>query len=107
MKDERLTTILHTWRDWQRRRVMPLGYPPRSVPFLAGGAYDGDSDYAAADDAEARIVQACVDDLPGAENSAVYNVVMGTRRPLGEPLQEVYARAREMLKVALNRRGVE
>jgi hypothetical protein len=105
--EERLTVILQTWRAWQRRPNTNIGFPPRAIPFMAGGAYDGDSDYAAADDEESRIVQAAVDDLPGPEQSAVYNVIMGTRRPLGEPLEVVYLRARAMLKIALNRRGVE
>jgi hypothetical protein len=109
MTDDRLTVILQTWRDWQRRPNTNIGYPPRSLPFQAGGQQhvSGESDYAAADDEEARITQACVDDLPGPEQSAVYNTVMSTRRPLGEPLEVVYLRARAMLKVALNRRGVE
>lgn len=108
MDDKRLTEILRTWASWNRRSDTNIGFPPRSVPFLAGGdAWDGESDYAAADDAEARIVQAVVDDLPAVERDAVYNVVTGTRRPLGEPVQAVYLRARERLKVLLPKRGVE
>lgn len=114
--DQRLTDILANWATWQRRPNINIGFPPRSLVFEAGGAvavgaggvYDipQSEAYADVDDAEARTVQAVVDDLPGRERDAVYNVVMGTRRPLGEALEVVYVRARAMLVVRLTRRGV-
>lgn len=119
MKDDRLSEILANWREYQRRPDTRIGYPRRSAGFqAAGGSWDGygwDEDradmpqseaYAVVDEAEAEIVQTVIDDLPGAEKDAVYNVVMGTRRPLGEPLQDVYLRARGSLKIALYKRSV-
>ena len=117
MKDDRLSDILANWRAFNRRPAIHLGFRPRALVLEGDGGQEVNLDnayetpqseaYADVDETEARTVQAVIDDLPGPENSAVYNVVMGTRRPVGEPLQEVYLRAREMLKIALRRRGVE
>jgi len=113
---QRLTDILDNWARWQRRPNINIGFPPRSLVFESGGAvavgagssYDiPQSDaYADVDDAEARSVQAVVDDLPGRERDSVYNTVLGTRRPLGEPLEVVYVRARALLIVRLTKRGI-
>jgi hypothetical protein len=116
MDDQRLTDILANWATWQRRPNINIGFPPRSLVFQPGGAvavglggaYDipQSEAYADVDDAEARTVQAVVDDLPGRERDSVYNVVLGTRRPLGEALEVVYVRARALLIVRLTRRGI-
>ena len=116
MDDQRLSDILENWARWQRRPNINIGFRPSSPVFQsggaiavgAGGAYDiPQSDaYADVDDAEALTVQAVVDDLPGRERDSVYNVVLGTRRPLGEPVQVVYVRATALLIIRLSKRGV-
>jgi hypothetical protein len=112
MDDKRLSERLETWARWQRMSDVNIGFPPRSVPFMSGGSVSPeDSDlsqseaYWETDKTEAKVTQACIDDLPGKEHDAVFNVVMGASRPLGEPLQVVYLRAREMLMLLLRRRG--
>jgi hypothetical protein len=114
--DQRMTDILANWRIWQRRPNLNIGYPPRSLVFAGGGAlgvgsgatYDipQSEAYLEADDAEARTVQAVVDDLPPLNRDAIYNVVMHTRRPLAMPLEDCYPQAVEMLRERLEKRGV-
>jgi hypothetical protein len=114
--DQRMTDILANWRIWQRRFNLNIGYPPRSLVFAGGGALAVGSDatydvtqseaYADADDAEARVVQAVVDDLPPVNRDAIYNVVMHTRRPLPIPLEKCYPPAIEMVRARLIKRGI-
>jgi hypothetical protein len=114
--DQRMTDILANWRIWQKRSNLNIGYPPKSLVFAGGGALAVGSDatydvtqseaYADADDAEARVVQAVVDDLPPVNRDAIYNVVMHTRRPLPIPLEECYLPGIEMLRARLIKRGI-
>jgi hypothetical protein len=71
------------------------------------GATDFEALFSSAEDSLARSVDAAVDDLPPRERDAVSNAVLATSRPLGEPLEVVYERARESLMQILRRRGVE
>ena len=114
--DQRMTDILANWRIWQKRSNLNIGYPPKSLVFAGGGAlavgsgatYDipQSEAYADADDAEARVVQAVVDDLPPVNRDAIYNVVMGTRRPLAMRLEDCYPLGIELLRARLIKRGV-
>lgn len=114
MTDEELGTILENWRAYNLRPDARLGYPPRAVPFASGGVVsvenrDGlthSEEYEAVDEREAKIVEVVINDLPAPERDAVYNTVMGTRRPLGESLIVVYTRARPMLIAGLIRKGL-
>lgn len=61
------------------------------------------------DDRIALAVDAAVDDLPSNERIAVRCVVLDGPKVwhFRTPLEVVYERAREMLKVSLNARGIE
>jgi hypothetical protein len=115
LDSDRLSDVLSNWKSWLRRSNVNIGFPPKSSPFESGGVVSSESRdgltlneaYAHIDDEEARITDTVINDLPPAQRDAVSNVVMGTRRPLGEPLEVVYGRARAQLMVRLPRRGVE
>jgi hypothetical protein len=106
--------IMANWRDYNRRADSRLGYPPKSLMLTGDGVVSGDSysdvpqseAYAEVDINEAERVQACIDDLPGQEMSSVYNVWMGTRRPMGCSQDLAYASAVTMLRMAFHRRGI-
>lgn len=109
MDDRRLSDLLDCWRDWMRRpdHRADLGYPSTAagIRWRPGGDFDAMLD--SVDEANAMAVDACVDDLPLMERTAVYAVVIGPMVwRLREPIQDVYLRARDMLAVALNRRGI-
>jgi hypothetical protein len=106
--------IMGNWRDYNRRPDGRLGYPPKSLMLTGDGVVSGESysditqseAYAEVDINEAERVQACVDDLPGQEASAVYNVWLGTRRPMGCSQELAYASAVTLLRMAFHRRGI-
>lgn len=101
---------LAVWREWlQQSDSHRLGYPSRASGIRGTGAQDFDEMCHSMDERTARAVDACVDDLPRAERAAVYTVVLAPRRSWMQPdaLMVVYERAREMLRVALKRRGIE
>lgn len=107
MTDDRLSFVLDVWRDWMREPELGLGYPGTAagIRWKAADSFDDMCD--SADRTTALAVDAAVDSLPQAERIAVHAVVIGPnvwRRR--EPIQDVYLRAREMLKVALNARGI-
>jgi hypothetical protein len=113
MNEQRLRDVMANWVRWQRRPNDNLGYPPRVIGMQSGGVVTSeDRDmpqseaYASVDDAEARTVQVIVDDLPGQERDAVYNVWLRTSRPLGVPQELAYASAVTLLRMAFFRRGV-
>lgn len=110
MTDERLSYLLDSWREWMRRpdHLGALGYPPTAsgIRYRPGG--DFDAMISNLDETMALAVDACVDDLPLMERTAVYAVVIGPAVwRLREPMADVHERARDMLKIALNRRGIE
>jgi hypothetical protein len=107
MTDKRLSELLQIWRTWLRRSNLNLGFRPRSLGMSGTGATDFEALFSSAEDSLARSVDAAVDDLPPRERDAVSNAVLATSRPLGEPLEVVYERARESLMQILRRRGVE
>lgn len=109
-----LTDILQNWARWQRTPDLAIGWPKRSHPFQpAGDAAEvgpiPQSDaYADVDEREAKIVDTVIHDLPLLERTALFNVVLGTRRPIdgNQPLQLLYLRARAMLRVRLSAKGI-
>jgi len=106
--------IMGNWRDWNRRPDTKLGFRPRSLMLVGDGVVSGESYsnitqsemYADVDATEAEKVQVIVDDLPGQERDAVYNVWLRTSRPLGVPQELAYASAVTLLRMAFFRRGV-
>ena len=112
-EDDRLSDVLDNWKRYNRAPDINIGWPRRSFPFQPAGdaAEVGDipqSDaYADVDEREARIVDTVIHDLPLLERCALFNVVMGTRRDIGnQPLQLLYLRARAMLRVRLAAKGI-
>ncbi len=110
MTDDRLAYLFDTWRDWMRApdHRHALGYPSTAsgIRYRPGG--DFDAMVASLDETMALAMDACIDDLPLMERTAVYAVVIGPMVwRLREPVHIVHERARDMLKIALNRRGIE
>lgn len=108
--DDRLSYLLDTWREWMRRpdHLRALGYPPTAagIRFRAQDDFDGMVDYL--DETMALAVDAAVDDLPLNERTAVHAVVIGPMVwRFREPINDVYERARELIKAALHMRGIE
>lgn len=108
--DARLSYLLDTWRDYMRApdHRAALGYPSTAagIRYRAGDDFDAMVD--SLDDTMARAVDACVDDLPLMERTAVNAVVIGPMVwRLREPIYDVYERARAMLKISLKTRGIE
>lgn len=113
LDDKQLTDVLDNWRRYNRMPDMKIGWPKRAHPFqgASDAQYAGDipqSDYYAdVDEYEAKVVDTVIHDLPLLERTAVFNVVMGTRRDIGnQPLQLLYMRARAMLRVRLAAKGI-
>ena len=106
--------VMANWRDHNRRPDTRLGFRPRALLLQGDGVVSGASysdvpqseTYAEVDAKEAERVQVCVDDLPAAECSAVYNHWLGTRRPLGVDPGLAYASAVTLLRLAFHRRGI-
>jgi hypothetical protein len=108
MTDERLSYLLDTWRDWMREPDHSLGYPSTAAGIRWRPGDDFDAMIASLDDTMAQAVDACVDDLPLMERTAVSAVVLGPQVwRLREPMHVVYERARSLLKISLNARGIE
>ena len=115
MTDDRLSTVLFTWRDWCHRPDIKIGWKPNAAPFISGGVVSAENrdgmthceEYERLDYDEAEITDTVIHDLPPILRDSVFNALLGTRRPLGRPLEQVYVEARAALKVGLRRRGVE
>lgn len=109
MDSDRLTYLLQTWAEWSRRDDHGLGYPSTAAGIRWRPGDDFDGMVASLDETMALAVDACVDGLPDNERIAVGVVVLASPRVwrFREPIEVIYARAREMLKVRLNARGIE
>ena len=108
MTDDDLSNHLHAWKSWCNRPDLGLGYPTTAagIRYSTGADFDGMIDWL--DDRIALAVDAAVDDLPVNERIAVRCAVLDGPRVwrFREPLEVVYGRAREMLKVGLHARGI-
>lgn len=108
MTEERLSYLLDTWREWMREPDHSLGYPSTAAGIRWRPGDDFDAMVASLDETMALAVDACVDDLPLMERTAVNAVIIGPMVwRLREPIYDVYDRARALLKVSLNTRGIE
>lgn len=109
MTDDRLTWLLDLWRDWMRRpdHRHELGYPSTAagIRFRAGSDFDSMVDNV--DNSQALAVDAAIDSLPHLERTAVHHVLIASVYRAREPLQDVYTRAREQLKISLHARNIE
>jgi hypothetical protein len=59
------------------------------------------------DNSQALAVDAAIDSLPPLERIAVHHVLIASVYRAREPLQDVYQRARERLKISLHARNIE
>lgn len=108
MTDDRLSYLLDTWREHQFRDDHGLGYPSTAAGIRWRPGDDFDGMVASLDETMALAVDAAIDSLPLMERTAVYAVVIGPMVwRLREPVGIVYDRARAMLKIGLNARGIE
>lgn len=109
MDDQRLSYLLDTWREWYKAPDhRELGYPSRAAGIRYSASSDFDTMLDSLDQTMALAVDACVDDLPLMERTAVVAVVIGPMVwRLREPVGIVYDRARSLLKIALKTRGID
>jgi hypothetical protein len=107
MDDKRLSYLLQTWADWLREPAVHLGYPTTAAGIRWRSADDWEDLVDHLDETMARAVDTAVDDLPLNERTAVYATVIGPMVRLREPVQDVYDRARGLLKIRLRARGIE
>ena len=85
-----------------------LGYPATAsgIRYRAHDDFDGMVDHL--DETMALAVDAVIDDLPLNERTAVHAVIIGPMVwRFRDPVQDVYGRARDMIKVALTLRGID
>lgn len=109
MTDDDLSNHLHAWRAWCRRPDLALGYPSTAAGIRYSNGQDFDAMVDWLDDRIALAVDAAVDDLPVNERIAVRCAVLDGPRVwrFREPLEVVYGRARESLKIRLRAKGIE
>jgi hypothetical protein len=110
MDDKRLSYLLAVWSEYMTRsdHRAELGYPSTAAGIRWRPPGDFDGMVATLDETMAQAVDAAVDSLPALERAAVNAVVIGPMRwKRYEPVHEVYERARGLLKISLNARGVE
>jgi len=109
MTDDRLSWLLDLWRDWVKRpdHRHELGYPSTAagIRFRAGSDFDSMVDNV--DNSQAMAVDAAIDSLPSLERIAVHHVLIASVYGAKEPLQDVYLRARDQLKISLRMRNIE
>lgn len=109
MTDDRLSWLLDLWRDWMRRpdHRHELGYPSTAAGIRFRSGSDFDSMVDNVDNTQALAVDAAIDSLPHLERTAVHHVLIASVYRAREPLQDVYERARERLKISLHARNIE
>jgi len=111
LDDQRLTDVLHCWRDYMRTpdHLAELGYPSTAagIRFRPGDDFDGMID--SMDHRVALAADAAIDSLPINERTAVYATILPGSKVwrLREAIPVLHERAREMLKIALRARGIE
>lgn len=110
MTDDRLSYLLDLWAEYMRGELggtgMPDGYDSRAHVGSSTASKAWDAMVNDVERWQAEVIDACIDDLPLNECAAVHCVKLASVWRLREPIQIVYDRAREALKVSLNRRGV-
>ena len=109
MTDDRLSYLLDVWREWIRQtdHRHELGYPSTAAGIRYRGGTDFETMTDSMDQTHALAVDAAIDSLEPLERRAVHHVLIRSQWASSIPLQDVFARAREMLKITLHRRGIE
>lgn len=110
MTDDRLSYLLDLWVEYMRGQLggrgLPDGYDSRAHIGSSTVSKEWDAMVASTERWQAETIDAAIDDLPMNERVAVHSVKLACVWRLREPIQDVYLRARETLKVALPRRNI-
>lgn len=109
MTEARLDVLLEIWAQWMRTGRWVDGYPG-DVPVLEGRyRYGADLEEMmdASDTQLAEHVNACIDGLSANHRCAIDHKYLASVWRMRLPLAELLAQARQQLRAALMRRGVE
>jgi len=109
LEDARLDELLGLWARWMRssQPLRDLWYPDAACGCVGGGYSQSFEDMVEA--ADARTVEAvngAIESLSPIEQGAIVHVHLYAVFRFREPVEEVYARARQQLKIGLPMRGV-
>ena len=98
---------LEDWAHWHRGYRMRLGYSPKSAGFSSGGAVSDESgsDYSGVDQTRYEMIDACVDDLPPIQVSAIHHRYLSAVFRMRDYVGTL-ALAHEALMIAFKRKGV-
>lgn len=107
--DGRLDELLYLWERWMRsnQAYRELWYPDGAAGCVGGGYSQTFEDML--EQVDARVVEAvngAVESLSPIEQCAVLHVHLHAVFRFREPMEDVYQRARGLLKAALPMRGV-
>lgn len=109
LDDRRLDELLDLWASWMSssQPLRDLWYPDGACGCVGGGySQTFDDMVEAADRRAADAVNGAVESLPPIEQSAVTHVHLDAVYRFEEPMEGVYLRARDTLRVALPYRGI-
>lgn len=109
LDDYRLDRLLDLWSGWMRssQPLRDLWYPDGACGCVGGGYSQSFDDMVdAADSRAAEAVNGAIESLKPIEQCAVTHVHLLAVYRFREPVQVVYLRARDGLRVALPARGV-
>ncbi len=105
--DKRFRVLMETWRDWCRRDRWVEGYADHSPTFRESrSGMDWTDLEESVDGWTAEIIDAEVRSLPLAERTAMHHVWLLAVWRLREPMDAVYARAKDRLILRLHERGL-
>lgn len=108
LSEGRLDELLGLWARWMRsdEPIRALGFPDKACGCVGGGYSQTFEDMVeAADQRAAEAMNGAIDSLPPAEQCAVLHVHLYAVYRFREPVDAVYGRARNQLRVALPARG--
>jgi hypothetical protein len=109
LDDRRLDELLWLWERWMSssQPYRDLWYPDGACGCVGGGYSQSFEDMVeAADSRAAEAVNGAIDSLKPIEQCAILHVHLHAVFRFREPLEAIYGRAREALRVALPSRGV-
>jgi hypothetical protein len=109
LENGRLDQLLELWTAWMSssQPLRELWYPDGACGCVGGGYSQSFDDMVEAADARsADAVNAAIESLPPIEQCAVTHVHLYAVYRFREPVEVVYLRARETLRVALPSRGI-
>lgn len=107
--DKRFRVLMETWRDWHRSERMVEGYAEESAVLASNRSRMFEELCEDVDAWVAEVIESEVNDLPANERISIHHVwLCSVWRVVGrEPLEVLYARAKDRLIQRLIARGVE